>query len=131
MSNVLFPTPASSTIQLDWGHTGVLTAGVRYISRGQSGTDSAALLPTRITRAGVARNLSVIVTTGPGAARTDTWVVMKNNVATGLTVSLVGAAVSGVSTVPVAFAPGDTIAMRQTTEALSTSANVQVTVDFD
>lgn len=131
MSNVLFPTPASSTIQMDWGHAGVLTVGVQYISRGQSGAHSATPLPTRITRAGVARNLSVIVTTGPGAARTDTWTVVKNGVDTALTVSLVGAAVSGVSTVPVSFVPGDTIALKQTVAVSSTSADSQVTVDFD
>jgi hypothetical protein len=131
MSNVLFPTPASSTIQMDWGHTGVLTAGTRYITRGQSGTDSVTILPTRITRAGVARNLSVVVTTGPGAARTDTWTVVKNGADTALTVSLVGAAVSGTGTTPVSFAPGDTIALKQTVAASSTSADSQVTVDFD
>lgn len=131
MNNVLYPTPPNTTIQMDWGHMGNLSAGTSYLSRG-SGIEHAAPIKVRITRACVANTLSIRVTTGPGGTRTDTWTLQKNGVDTALSVSITGGTVSAVSNgASVAFAVGDDASVKQVVAASSTSADVQVTCDFD
>lgn len=131
MNNVLYPTPPNTTIQMDWGHMGNLTSGTSYLSRG-SGIEHASPIKLRITRACVANTMSLRLTTGPGGTRTDTWTLQKNGVDTALFVSITDGAVSAVSNgTSVAFAMGDDVSLKQVVSVSSTSADVQVTCDFD
>lgn len=79
----------------------------------------------------LAKSISVQAVVGPGAARVDTWMVRKNGVDTGLTVSLTGAQTNNTNdTVSVSFNVGDRISVKQVVSAGSTTSEAFVDVEM-
>jgi hypothetical protein len=124
----------SSVIQSEggvviWGDGGSLVGGSTTFMRFGTGTSTAAEAKIRLRRKCVVYSLSIKAVTGPGAARTDTWTIRKNGVDTALTGSLTAAATSAaVDTISVSFADNDDLSLKVTTALLSSTTDVQVTV---
>lgn len=78
----------------------------------------------------IVKGLRVIAEVPPGSGATDTFVVRKNGIDTGLSVSLSDLETEGfVNNVLVFFVEGDTISLRGQTDPATSIANVLVTLE--
>ena len=120
-------TPAT----LDWGDSGSVSSGTRYMYRGTATASASNESKTRFAQKTIVWELSIRAITGPGDSRTDTWTIRKNGVDTALTGSLVGAATSVlVTNISVSFAAGDDISLKMVCAGGSTTSDVVVSVSY-
>jgi hypothetical protein len=120
---------------LTWGNTGIGTSTTtRYLTPGfERATANTAATPLIVPATGVIRNLTVVhVAAGTGAA-TITYTVMKNGVATTLTLGISNTSATFVQDVTHSFsvAAGDQISLRVTKSAGTTTSPANVTASFE
>lgn len=121
----------ANPLQMDWGDSGAVANGTRYLYRGTALASNGTIPGTRLAQAACCFNLSVRAATGPGGIRVDTWTLFINGVATALSTSLTGAATTALTNgISVTAQLGDVIGMRQVGAAGSGTTDVQVVCSF-
>lgn len=113
-----------------WGDNGAAQTGTRYMYIGTA-TPSTNEAGIAFGSKACMLNMSVRARVGPGGVKTDTWVLRKNGVDTGLTVSLTGASLTAITTnVSVTFQVGDVVSVKQVISAGSTTDDVQIRCSY-
>lgn len=130
-ANTKFFTAIRSSSLLEWGQDGLLVGNsTRFMVPG-TGNSLLTEVQLRIARPTVIKSLSMVASSAPGAAKTDTVTVRKNGVDTILTTSLAGAVQTANTdtTNSVTFTTGDLISMKLVTAIASGTSDLFVTVE--
>jgi hypothetical protein len=114
----------------EWADSGGAPSNsTRFMRPGTAGV-SLVEIRTRVPRL-LVRRLTVRAQSGPGAARTDTWMLRKNGVDTALTVSLTAAAVSASNgSISIPYADGDDFSMKIVTSIGTGTGDYILTVEM-
>ncbi len=119
----------SSAHTVSFGDSGAIANGTTYMYKGTA-TSFNQLIPYKITKNTVILNMQVYCRQAPGAGETLAFTVMKNSVATALTCTLAGTAVTAEDvTHAVQFLAGDILAIRMVSSG-NAAQDVSCSVDY-
>lgn len=116
---------------LNFGIQGVVSAGVsRSMVPGMGANGVNGIAGVVCPRASTVKSMYLNTLIAPGAGVTDTFTIMKNNVSTGTSVSLVNTATTNnVTGLNISFAAGDVLGVQIAAGGSSTDNTVSATVE--
>jgi uncharacterized delta-60 repeat protein len=113
-----------------WADTGTLPTGISFMRPGTASV-SATEIKFKLPRKVIVKSMYVRAVTAPGSSVTDTWTVLKNSVATSMSVSLTDSQQENSNTTnAISFNAGDYISIQVNKDALSATSDVIVCLEL-